>query len=157
MKCNSMASSYWDKGACQCRSKTVAIRGAGDQFDRCGNSKHGTWYMSNMRMNNMVMLAISLVITLIMLTTTLRYRRKYNNKLLRQQSKMDNLPTKHESKKEEKRRQKMVRKMNKIKAESYEALDKDVIEQLLGQTDCELYGDQEYDQHGVRIDHQYMD
>ena len=89
-----------------------------------------------------------------MLMTTLHYRRKYKHKLLRQQSKMDNVPTKRDIRKKEKRRQK---KIKQLKADSYEALDQDVIEQLLGQTDCELYGYQEYDQHGVRIDHQYMD
>ena len=35
-------------------------------------------------------------------------------------------------------------------------IDQDVIEELLGKNEYDVYGDQEYDQHGVRIDHQYI-
>ena len=152
-ECERRRNSYWDTGTCTCRRQNTLSRRAGTRQTRCSNFSHDHRFLSSSRMRNILMLSIFLVITLILLATTLHYRRKYKYRQT-QQTNLKNLPTQQILKAEEKREKK--KKVKKPKVEVMEPLEQEVIESLLGRTEYELYGDQEYDQHGVRIDHQYI-
>ena len=154
--CESRTSTYWDQEACKCISKSVAMRRAGNDITRCSNFKHDQGFISAAFMRNMLLVAICLVIALIMLATTLHYRTKYKYKQAKQKNKKNYIPARQVEKREEKRRNKKIRSSKRMKGENNKLVDQDVIEQLLAKNDYELKGDAQYDQHGVRIDHQYI-
>ena len=156
MMCESRTSAYWDQEACKCKSKSVAIRGAGNDITRCSNSNHDQGFISAVLMRNMLMVAICLGIALIMLATTLHYKKKYKYKQAKVKNKKNYIPARQVERREQKKRNKKIRSSKRMKGEDYKVVDQDVIEQLFAKNDYELKGDEQYDQHGVRIDHQYI-
>ena len=150
-ECERSVEHYWDRGTCQCRRHNVVNRRDGTRFAKCSDYRIERSFLTTSRMRNILILAICILLTLIMLTTTLHYRRKYKYKQA-QNKKMHNRTTMVIENKNDKTRKKKKRK-RKL---TVPKIDQDVIEELLGKNEYEVYGEQEYDQHGVRIDHQYI-
>ena len=171
MMCESRVSTYWDSMSCQCRSKSVAPRGADTQDYDChgGDARYGYEPQRDMYLLDIlsyIVLGSCITTAMFLSATTFYYRRKYKQLLNREQEN-DNKSRKIEKPKNPvwKHPNQSYRNTNGYKVNTAERasshrqsanLQLDLNHALLSPVGGELYHEQ-YDEHGVQIERQLSD